>query len=90
MLRVTATCDKCKKEAVQTGNYFSERNVEWQKVEIAISQYEHKDYLFCKECRKELGLIRAEGAKRATVESVEERLLNVICEIVAGQLENRE
>jgi len=89
MFKITAICDKCQKAETQEGKYFTEKKDGYQEIEIRISQYERKSYLFCKECRGELGLIKAEGAKEVTVESVEERLLNVICEIVAGELDNR-
>lgn len=90
MFKITAICDKCQKVETQNGKYFTEHKDGYQSVDIKISQYEIKSYLFCKECRGELGLIKAEGAKEVTVESVEERLLNVICEIVAGELENQQ
>src|SRR5665648_94961 len=89
MFKITAICDKCQKSETQDGKYFTEKKDGYQAIEIKISQYETKGYLFCKECRGELGLIKAEGAKEVTVESVEERLLNVICEIVASELDNR-
>lgn len=88
--KITATCDKCKKEEVQDGKYFTEKRDGYQEVEIKISNYQSKTYLFCADCRKELGLIQVEPTKFGpTVQSVEEKLLNVICEIVAGELENR-
>ena len=89
--KITATCDKCKKEETQNGKYFAEKKDGYQEVEIKISQYERRNYLFCVDCRKKLGLIEIEPTKSGpTVQSVEEKLLEVICEIVSGELDNRE
>jgi len=91
MINITAVCDKCKKEETQSNrSYFDESANGWQEILIKISQYESKKYLLCKKCRGELGLIKEVGAKDVKVESVEEKLFAVICEIVAGELENKE
>ena len=69
--------------------FFTENKEGWQEVEIKISQYEMRTYMFCKDCRKELGLIQVEPTKFGpTVRSVEEKLFEVISEIVAGQLDD--
>jgi len=91
MINITAVCDKCKKEETQPDRSYFDENVNgWQEVTIKISQYESKKYMFCKKCRGELGLIREAGAKPVKVSSVEEKLFEVISEIVSSQLEDRE
>ena len=89
MFKITGICDKCKKEVVQNSQYFDLNVDEWQEVLIQISTYESKRFHFCKKCRGELGLIRESGAKPVKCEAVEEKLLSLICEIVAGELDNR-
>lgn len=86
--RVTAICDKCKKEETQEGNYiygpqFNKEKVGWGVVEIKISQYNHRNFLLCKECRKELGLLDENERNEPKVESVSDRLFDVISEIVS-------
>ena len=89
MFKLTVICDKCQKAETQDGKYFTENKEGWQEVEIKISQYEMRTYMFCKDCRKELGLIQVEPTKFGpTVRSVEEKLFEVISEIVANQLDD--
>ena len=85
--RVIATCDRCKKEVTQEGGYFSERSAGWQEVKFEISQYEHKTYLFCDDCRKSLGLIKDDPKSTVEVESVADRLFNCISEIVTSNMQ---
>ena len=86
MYKITAICDRCKAEVTEIKKTeYGWANVpdNWQKVNIKISQYEEKEYLFCEKCRKELGLINEEQPnKEVGVESVETRLLDCITEIV--------
>ena len=97
MYKVTAVCSKCKKEETQLskssyGPNFSHGIEGWERVELKVSDYNKRGYLFCKGCLKELGLyIENDKGDRAktNIETIEERLFNVICEIVAGELENR-
>ena len=86
MYKITAICDRCKAEVTETkktGHGYTNAPKNWQKVNIKISQYEEKEYLFCEKCRKELGLINEEQPnKEVGVESVETRLFDCITEIV--------
>ena len=81
--RIIATCDKCKKETIQDGKYFSERSAGWQEVKFEISQYEHKTYLFCGDCRKSLGLVKDDPKSTVRIETVADRLFECITEIAA-------
>lgn len=90
MFKVTGICDKCKKEETQDRQYFDMGKEGWQEVTIKISQYQEKKYMFCKECRVELGLFEEEPTRYGpTVQSVEEKLFEVISEIVSNQLDDR-
>lgn len=86
MFKITAICDRCKKEETQNSKYFNERENGWKDVTIQTSQYEKKSYLFCVECQKKLGLWRVDQNSEPKVGSVADRLFDVIAEIVADQL----
>lgn len=84
MYKITGICDRCKKEETIDGKYFP-LGKDWGEVKLEISQYEHKRYLFCKDCRLQLGLLKPETDKtneKPRIETVEEKLFNCISEIV--------
>lgn len=85
--KITAICDRCKKEETQDSQWFSEGKNGWQEVKFEIAQYQYKKYLFCPECRKQLGLIKESPASVVKVETVADRLFDCIAEIVAGQMQ---
>lgn len=82
--KVTAICDKCKKEETQDGQWFS-KGKGWQEVKFEIAQYENKTYLFCNDCRKSLGLVKEQPNSTVKVETVADKLFDCIAEIVAEQ-----
>ena len=82
--RVTAICDKCKKEETQDSEWFNKEKSGWKEVNFQISQYQYKNYLFCFDCRKQLGLIEESVTSVVRVETVADRLFDCISEIVAG------
>lgn len=97
MYFVTAKCDKCGKTEEQTcsgaygyGPSFNRDKNGWNSIKLTISQYNERHFLLCSECQKELGIVRTEnGSKKETdVETLADRLLNVISEIVAEQISN--
>jgi len=84
--KITAICDRCKKEKTQNSQFFSNQSGEFQTIRLKIGQYECKDYLFCLDCRKALGLVKDETEKPPAIESIEDRLFNCIAEIVAENM----
>jgi thymidine kinase len=89
MYKITAVCDKCKAEATtaEKRNEYASCSTPkgWQTVVMKIGQYEEKNYLLCPECRKSIGLLNEEKPEKTPkIETVEERLFNVIAEIVHG------
>ena len=86
MFRITAICDKCKKEETQNSKYFDEGKNDWKEVTLQISHYQKKPYFFCVDCQKELGLYQEKEHSEPTVSSVADRLFDIIAEIVAEQI----
>lgn len=90
MYKVTAICDKCKKEETIESEYEYFSNFKsvnnYDSITLKISQYQEKKYLLCEDCRKSLGLI-SEVKKEVKVETVGDRLLELISEIVRENLE---
>jgi hypothetical protein len=82
--RITAICDRCKKEETQERGSFNKEANGWQevKLEIGYNSYNYKTYLLCKECQIEIGMLIDGKKQPERVETVEERLFNVISEIV--------
>jgi hypothetical protein len=80
--RITAICDRCKKEETQENRYFIGKD-QWRTVKFEVSQYDYKEYLFCHDCQMELGLIKPATEKPQKVETVADRLFDCIAEIVA-------
>jgi len=90
MFKITGICDMCKKEETQDDRHFDIGDRNWREVSLNISQYREKKYLFCKDCREKLGLIEAESKPSVQAfKSVEDKLFEVISEIVSSQLDDR-
>ena len=83
--KITAICDRCNKEETQESQWFNNNN--WQEVKFEIAQYQHKKYLFCPDCRKQLGLIKETPTSVVKVETVADKLFDCIAEIVAEQMQ---
>ena len=82
MYRITAICDKCKKEETRDGRYFSESEKGWKEVKFEIGQYDKNTYLFCPECCEALGLYTPNNDSTPHIETVADRLFEFITEIV--------
>ena len=86
MYKSTVVCDKCKKEETADGQYFPLDSKGWQEVKFEISQYEYRKYLFCLDCRKELGLFKEDQKSKPQIGTVADKLFEVISEIVANSV----
>lgn len=85
MLRTITICDKCGHEEVTKG---INSNVNFTAVRIEIGTYNrtYKSYLLCKDCQKVLGLLKEDEngkSKEEHIETIEEKLFNLIAEIVS-------
>jgi hypothetical protein len=85
--KITAICDKCKKEEMQEGQWFDKDKNRWQEVKFEISQYEYRNYLFCFDCRKKLGLVKENSTEKVHIETVADKLIGCISEIVTEQMQ---
>ena len=84
--KITAICDRCKKEETQNHRWFTMGDNKWKEIELKVSDYNKTEYLFCFDCQKELGLIDIKTARVQPAETVADRLMACIAEIVAGQV----
>ena len=92
MYKITAVCDKCKKEETQEckGLYpsFSKEQTGWKEVKLEIpGAYTYRTFLFCSDCANGLGLI-VENNKVANVDTVADNLVNLITDIVQQAMED--
>ena len=83
MYRITAICDKCKKEETQDRQAFDKDVNHWKVITLEISRHNQKDYLLCPDCQKALGICEPKTNKEEQVETIADRLMECIAEIVA-------
>lgn len=88
MYVVTVICDRCgksKKSDKRNSSHVSISRLGFEEIEIRVpKRYGSCNYLICKECAAELGIIKKDdGTTRKNEESKwEDRLLDIVNEIV--------
>ena len=75
----------CKKEVVERKYTVPP---DWRSVKIEIAQYNYKEFLFCPECQEKTGMYKENG-EPYPIASIEDRLFEVIQEIVSGVVNDR-
>lgn len=88
--RITAICDRCKLEVTQDQERFSnyESETRFQEVTLRVGYKNEKQYLFCDKCCEELGIFKPSTNEIDKVESIGDKLIECINEIIAQQQEN--
>ena len=91
MQKITHFCDVCKKEVLGKGDLTTitiGNGGDW----IAYSSYNHfkvyKKYDMCQSCQEKIGLYFPEKLKPEEIKSVQDRLFDIVCEIVSMNLPN--
>lgn len=85
MTKTIVTCDKCKAEVVVNRYYDSK----YKDIELTIGQYNKKRFEICPTCQKQLGMVKDEKeVQLQQAPTLAEKLLDVIAEMVAEQLQN--
>ena len=75
-------CDKCHLEVI-TGDYpYTPAKDGWKDIKIELSQYNHKVFVLCPKCLKEMGFLdEKENMKKISDRSVQEKVFDLFCEI---------
>lgn len=80
--RTQYTCDRCKVESFMSKN--------WMTVKLEVDRLNYNHYNLCPECSAKLGLVmdsEADKTKPKPVETIKDRLFDVIEEIVRINME---
>ena len=86
MKKITLICDRCKHEETEVNEHII-KNQGWKEITLSqgycSSRHELKEYLFCPECCKQFGIAEKKPETEEECNSLADRLIECIVEIVA-------